>query len=110
MMASDNLPFQPVRSELYSSRELMAGFDLARPQSHADIPDFRTYVYFVVNGRATPKEPYAGMMEALHDNSILRAMARFIADSKQPLAAIMGAIRRYAGRPATRPSLRFPSA
>jgi predicted Rossmann-fold nucleotide-binding protein len=67
----------------------MAGFDPAKPASMADIPDFSTYRYFVVNGRATPADPYAGMMEALHDNSILQAMFRFL-DNQPQTAAIMG--------------------
>lgn len=90
MSASEELPFQPIRSSLYESKELMRGFDVGDPTSHGRIPDFLTYVYFVVNGRATPNSRDAGMMEALHDNSILRAMWKFVADRKQPTAAIMG--------------------
>lgn len=90
MPTNAQLPFQPIRNELYSSRELMTGFDAADPQSMARIPDFQVFVYFVANGRATPADPYASMMEGLHDNSILRAMFRFLHDSKQPTAAIMG--------------------
>lgn len=97
MSSSEVLPFQPVRSTLYSSRELMAGFEIGDPRSHATIPDFLTYAYFVRNGRATPKEPYAGMMEGLHDNSILRAMFEFLGAAKQPIVAIMGGHKEQRG-------------
>jgi predicted Rossmann-fold nucleotide-binding protein len=97
MPVSETLPFQPIRSKLYSSRELMDGFDVTKPQSHATIPDFLTYVYFVRNGRATPNEPYAGMMEGLHDNSILRAMFEFLQTSEKPVAAIMGGHKEQRG-------------
>ncbi|TGN89679.1 hypothetical protein EOW77_0005050 [Bradyrhizobium yuanmingense] len=90
MSTSEDLPFQPIRSSLYESAELMRGFDVGDATSHGRIPDFLTYIYFVVNGRATPSSRDAGMMEALHDNSILRAMWRFVAERKQPTAAIMG--------------------
>lgn len=90
MSTNEDLPFQPIRSSLYESKELMRGFAAGDETSHGRIPDFLTYVYFVVNGRATPNSRDAGMMEALHDNSILRAMWKFIADRKQPTAAIMG--------------------
>lgn len=90
MSISEDLPFQPIRSTLYESKELMQGFEIGDATSHRRIPDFLTYVYFVVNGRASPNSRDAGMMEALHDNSILRAMWKFIADRKQPTAAIMG--------------------
>jgi predicted Rossmann-fold nucleotide-binding protein len=75
----------------------MAGFDITKPQSHATIPDFLTYAYFVRNGRATPREPYAGMMEGLHDNSILRAMFEFLRAAQKPVAAIMGGHKEHRG-------------
>lgn len=90
MSNSEELPFQPIRSGLYETKELMRGFEIGDPSSHGRIPDFLTYIYFVVNGRAAPRTRDAGMMEALHDNSILRAMWKFIADRNQPTAAIMG--------------------
>ncbi|WP_315724972.1 MULTISPECIES: hypothetical protein [unclassified Bradyrhizobium] len=97
MNVDEDLPFQPIRSHLYESQELMRGFDVADPGSHLRIPDFLTYVYFVQNGRAAPKTRDAGMMEALHDNSILRAMWKFISDRKQPTAAIMGGHKELRG-------------
>lgn len=88
-MALEDLPFQPVRGTLYSSLELMSGFDPARPESVAEMVDFRIFRYFVTKGRAAPAEPVAGMMEALHDNSILQAMLSFLQNNRK-VAAIMG--------------------
>lgn len=93
----NELPFQPIRSSLYSSRELMNGFVPDDGQSLALTPDFRSFVYFVVNGRAAPTDPYAGMMEALHDNSILRAMYAYLREIGRPAAAIMGGHREERG-------------
>src|SRR5437868_15437088 len=92
MMSSlkTDLPFQPIRSSLYHSFELMAGYDPGDPQSAAATPDFQTYRYFKMNGSSAPADPYAGMMEALHDNSIVGAMSRFLAASGKPAVAIMG--------------------
>ena len=69
------VPFQPIRQTLYTSLELMDGYDPAEPDSMAQTLDFRSYRYFVANGGAAPTDPYAGMMEALHDNSMMRAMS-----------------------------------
>lgn len=99
-MARKQLPFQPIRSDLYSWSEISAGFDPERPDSIADMADFKTFQYFVKHGRATPEDPYAGMMEALHDNSILQAMFAFLNGRKR--IAIMGGHREERGSPAYR--------
>ena len=95
----NELPFQPIRNSLYSSRELMRGFVPDDGQSLGLTPDFLSFVYFVVNGRAAPTDPYAGMMEALHDNSILRAMYAYLQEIGRPAAAIMGGHREERGSP-----------
>jgi len=84
------VPFQPLRSALYSSIELMHAFDPANPDSMADTLDFKSYRYFTANGAAATTDPYAGMMEALHDNSILRSMTVFLQQVARPTVAIMG--------------------
>ena len=89
-MQDTNLPFQPIRNSLYSSAELLAGFSFGEPRSLAETPDFQCYRYFVMNGRAVSQSPYASMMQALHDNSILRAMWKFLQATPRPVAAIMG--------------------
>jgi predicted Rossmann-fold nucleotide-binding protein len=92
-------PFQPIRDKLYSSRELMEGFDATDPLSMMKSVDFKSFVYFVVNGRAAPEDPYAGMMQALHDNSILRAMWAHLDGVGRPVSAIMGGHREDRGSP-----------
>lgn len=88
-MALADLPFVPIRSHLYRSRELTEGFVADQPESYAETLDFRIYRYFMKNGGATPADPLASMMEALHDNCISQAVAAMLRDCK-PVAAIMG--------------------
>jgi predicted Rossmann-fold nucleotide-binding protein len=91
-----DIPFHPIRDSLYTSAELSAGFDPNKPESLAEMADFRAFRYFVINGRSTPKHPYAGMMEALHDNSIVQAMFAFL-NGRNRIAAIMGGHREIRG-------------
>lgn len=100
-MGLEDLPFKPIRGSLYDPRELLAGFDPSRPQSLAQVPDFRTYRYFVMKGRAAPADAVAGMMEALHDNSILEAMLEFLTHHPK-IAAIMGGHDEPRGSPTYR--------
>lgn len=86
------LPFRPIRGSLYTSEELSRNFDPQRPESLAETGDFLTYRYFVMNGRAAPSDPFSGMMQALHDNSIAQSMFDFLKDYKFK-AAIMGGHR-----------------
>lgn len=95
-MSKRELPFQPVRSHLYTSSELSAKFEPGRPESVADMNDFLTYRFFKMNGRAAPTDEFVGMMEALHDNSILQAMFAFLADRRR-ITAIMGGHREVRG-------------
>ena len=85
-----SLPFQPIRADLYDYSQLLSGFDPATPQSLTEIPDFKIFQYFVVHGRAAPADPYAAMMEALHDNSILQAMFSFLAGEAKTVAITGG--------------------
>ncbi len=100
-MRLEDLPFRPIRGSLYDPRELLAGFDPARPQSLVQVPDFQIYRYFVLKGRAAPADAVAGMMEALHDNSILEAMLEFLARHPK-IAAIMGGHDEPRGSPTYR--------
>lgn len=88
--ANLEVPFQPIRNDLYTSLELMDGFAPDDPDSTARTLDFRCYRYFVASGAAAPSDPYAGMMEALHDHSIMRAMSLFLDEVDVPSVAIMG--------------------
>ncbi len=85
-----DVPFQPIRYELYTSMELMAGYDVTNPDSMASTLDFRSYRFFIANGGAAHTDPYAGMIEALHDNSIMQAMTRLLEAVDRPTVAIMG--------------------
>ncbi|GAB7191961.1 hypothetical protein NUM3379_26690 [Kineococcus sp. NUM-3379] len=86
-----------MRHSLYVPEELLDGFDPADPASLARTLDFRSYRYFVRSGRAAPHDPYADMMQALHDNSVARAMYAFLAARARPTAAIMGGHREPRG-------------
>lgn len=87
-MTGLDLPYQPIRSQLYGPAELFVGFDPARPQSWGDTVDFAIYHHFVREGRAAPGNPYSGMMQALHDSAITQSVGAHI-DGRR-VAAIMG--------------------
>jgi hypothetical protein len=106
----DDPPFQPIRYTLYNSRDLLSGYDPTNPSSMGNTPDFLSYRYFVKNGRATPRDPYAGMLQALHDNSIGRAMHEFLSRVNRPAAAIMGGHGEDRGTPTYRNVVRIAKA
>ena len=83
-----NLPYQPIRQELYTPAELFRGFVRDDASCWTRTVDFMIYRHFVAEGRAVPRNPYMGMMQALHDNAIVQATAAFLAERK--VAAIMG--------------------
>lgn len=82
------LPYQPMRSVLYSPDELLSGFDPHRPESFADTRDFQIYSHFVKEGGAEPHNYFSGMMQAMHDNSVTHAL-RDLLRGRQ-CVAIMG--------------------
>jgi hypothetical protein len=86
-------PFNPVHDGLYTGEDLLAGYDSATPASVVNSLDYRGYIYFQQQGRTTVTDPYAGMMEAVHDASIVRGMNAFLAthitNGRRPVA-IMG--------------------
>jgi predicted Rossmann-fold nucleotide-binding protein len=88
--AQDHPPFQPIRDALYQPTELMTGFADGDPQSILQSLDFRSFRYFVVNGRDAPSNPHAGRMQVLHDSSMLRALWAHLDAARRPAAAIMG--------------------
>jgi len=94
-----DLPFQPIRKALYSSEELMSGFDPDDPDSMTQTLDFKTYRYYMQMGAAVQMDPYASMMEALHDNSMLRATTAFLKSEKKPTVAIMGGHNEQRDKP-----------
>ena len=87
-MAGFNLPYQPIRQQLYTSDELFRGFEPGKPESWEQTLDFAIYRHFVIEGRGAPTNPYTGMMQALHDNAITHSTAAFTAGRQ--VTAIMG--------------------
>lgn len=87
-MTALELPYQPIHASLYSRQELFTGFDSSDPGSFARTPDFAIYRHAVVEGGYLPRNPYVGMMQALHDTSITQATQAFIAGRR--VAGIMG--------------------
>lgn len=85
-----DLPFNPERTRLYSSDELLSGFLESDPTSLTRTPDFRSYMYFEQNGRTMVGDRSASINEALHDAAITRAMYSFLLDQDRAPVAIMG--------------------
>lgn len=81
------LPYQPLPQRLYTSADLFRGFDPGQPASWTKTPDFEIYRHFVIEGRARPRNPYLGMMQALHDDAIAEATSAFI-DGRKVVAII----------------------
>lgn len=82
------LPYQPLRTGLYSPDELMSGFDPLQPESFAQTRDFQIYHSFVAEGGAASENYFASMMQSLHDNSITQALRSLLAGKR--CVAIMG--------------------
>lgn len=82
------LPYQPLRTGLYSPDELMSGFDPLQPMSFAQTRDFQVYLSYVAEGGATTDNYFVSMMQSLHDNSITQALRVLLAGKR--CVAIMG--------------------
>jgi predicted Rossmann-fold nucleotide-binding protein len=87
MMDAIARPFTTRRRHLYTTTELLEGFDPRLPATLADTLDYRIYRYWVVRGRFKPARR-EGMQQCLHDNAITYAVARLIKDRK--VVGIMG--------------------
>jgi hypothetical protein len=83
-----NLPYQPIRQLLYNRTDLFEGFNATEAATWGKTLDFRIYKHFIQEGGHTPNNPYMGMMQALHDNSITHGIYKLI--GKRKVAAIMG--------------------
>jgi len=100
IIPKQGIPYQPVRSDLYSFTELFTGFDASDPGSWRHTLDFSIYRHFVKEGRDAPDNPYMGMLQALHDSTITQSTKRYIAGRK--VAAIMGGHKMERDAPAYR--------
>ena len=87
-MQGFNLPYQPIPQKLYTSADLFQNFDPNQLASWGKTVDFEIYRHFVTEGRTTPKNPYMGMMQALHDNAISEATTTYI--NGRRVVAIIG--------------------
>ena len=100
-----NPPFNPIRTGVYTADELLSGYNPAIPASVTASLDYNSYVYFQQQGRTAVTDPYAGMMEAVHDASVIRGMNAFLAQhlvaGRLPVA-IMGGHREQRGSPTYR--------
>ena len=87
-MQGFNLPYQPLPQRLYTPSDLFQGFNPDDPSSWAKTVDFEIYRHFVMEGRTAPRNPYMGMMQALHDNAITEATTTYLQGRKA--VAIIG--------------------
>lgn len=76
-------PFNPIHDKLYGQFELIQNFDPDNTLSVTSTVDYQCFIYFEQQGRTTVSDPYAGMMEALHDASIGRGLNSFLAAEVQ---------------------------
>lgn len=93
-------PFNPIHDGLYHPCELLNNFDPDNPLSLTATLDFQSFIYFQQQGRTTISDPYAAMMEAMHDASIGRGLNAFLAIEMQAgrrPVAIMGGHREPRG-------------
>ena len=85
------LPFNPVRESLYTTDELLEGFDSSNRQSYASTMDFRVYCHALSSGRDLPSVSMA-MTRASHDNCIKRSALSFL--TRRPkIVSVMGGHR-----------------
>ncbi|MGZ0876790.1 hypothetical protein ACWZQY_012585 [Priestia megaterium] len=93
-------PFNPIHDGLYQPFDLLENFDPDNPLSLTTTLDFQNYIYFQQQGRTTVSDPYAAMMEAVHDASIGRGLNAFVSSEGQAgrrPVAIMGGHRERRG-------------
>ncbi len=86
-MPGFDLPYQPIPHKLYSAADLFRGYDPSLPDSWARTVDFEIYRHFTAEGGVSPRNPYMGMMQALHDNAIGEATAVYV-QGRQVVAII----------------------
>ena len=91
------IPYQPLRTGLYTPDELLSGFDPLHPESFAQTRDFQIFRSYVMEGRAATENFFASMMQSLHDNSITQALHILLADKR--CVAIMGGHRLQRNEP-----------
>jgi predicted Rossmann-fold nucleotide-binding protein len=81
-MQGFDLPYEPIPRRLYTADDLFRGFDSGAPQTYTQAVDFLIYRHYVSEGRGMPRNPYMGMMQALHDNAISEATLCYLEGRK----------------------------
>ncbi|MGG7605032.1 LOG family protein [Massilia sp. BKSP1R2A-1] len=93
-------PFNPIPGGVYAPFELLRGFDPKNPHSVTETLDYKSYIYFQQQGRTTISDPFAAMVQGLHDVSIVRGMNAYLEEEmragRRPIA-IMGGHREPRG-------------
>jgi len=80
--------FNPFPDRLYTAKDLLLGFDPAKPQSFGEMRDTKIYLEYVNGGAAAPSDSLTAMMRALHDNAITQNLGRALNNKK--VVAVMG--------------------
>jgi hypothetical protein len=75
---------------LYTSDELLKGFDPADRRGFTRTHDFSVFRSFVMNGAAVPGSLAVRRDQAEHDASIGDGLRRFLTAHKKPLVGVMG--------------------
>jgi predicted Rossmann-fold nucleotide-binding protein len=83
------LPFDPLRETLYTPDELFDTFDVGDATSYERCTDLAILSYFVRMGKNPARQSGASTLEAMHDNSISRAIQKFL-ERNRNVVAIMG--------------------
>jgi len=104
-MRSLDLPFQPIRRNLYTPEQLFAGYHPDRPDSFTETADFAIYRHFVTHNNGFAVDPYLGMMQALHDQTITQGCIDILEGKR--VAAVMGGHRMKRGEKAYRQTARL---
>lgn len=87
-MPTLDLKYQPLRTTLYTTAELYAGFSLLDAESLALTTDFAIYRDYTLGGRASQREYLHSMMQSLHDHTITGERDALL--TTKSCAAIMG--------------------
>src|SRR5207247_187488 len=90
LLKADDRPYEPFRDKLYTVEELMDGYSPSNPNGSLDSIIARYYTH---QGGQVPKRLEEALAQRIHDNSIDRAVIRFVENQGEldrRLVAIMG--------------------
>lgn len=90
LLQADDRPYDPFRKKLYTVAELMDGYSPNSPNASTDSAIAR---YYNDQGGQVPKRLEEALAQRVHDNSIDRALIRFVENSghsRRKMVGIMG--------------------